>query len=263
MRSAWIIAVCLIAAAAAVGSLAEVWRVPKFGGTFIGAVVAEDGIVMGADSRSTFLDTDGRHLGFVDGMQKLYATNTTAVAVSGLTSVEGELFNSFVDRNAFLLQRPADEVLFGFAVWLPYNNATGVLLLSGGFPKGKPTICGRSVVRPQACQDNGFITNKRSPSLETWFSGLHAAPKATAAAAALRKAIQESAASDETVGGATSLVQLQAGGALVWLENPPRQNQWKTVCDIIRDARTGRVRIAPSGGNQADLDRFLGRTCPK
>jgi hypothetical protein len=158
---------------------------PRVGGTFIGAIVAEDGIVLGSDSRSTFLDTSDRRLGYVDGLQKLYVSNTTGIAVSGLTSVEGELFSSFVSRNSFLLDRTADEVLFGFSAWLPFKNSTGVLLLSAGFIQGKPTICVRSVVQPQTCRNAGMITNKTSPSLQAWASSPKNGRDARAAAAAI------------------------------------------------------------------------------
>jgi hypothetical protein len=233
---------------------------PRFGGTFIGAVVAEDGIVLGADSRSTFIDADNHPMGYVDGMQKIYVGSSSAVAISGLTSVDGELFNSFVDRNLFLLQRPADEVLFGFAVWLPYKNSVGVMLLSAGFNHGRPAICARSVFQPQACQEQGSITNKPSPSLQTWVSSLKAPPKAAAAALALKRAIQESAASDVSVGGPISLVELRSGGLPVWLESPPARPDWKTVCDVVRDHRVNKIRIVPSASS-SDLDRYLVSIC--
>ena len=235
---------------------------PQFGGTFIGAVIAEDGIVVGSDSRSTFLDANGRQMGYVEGMQKVYASNTTAVAVSGLTSVDGDLFGTFVDHNSFLLQRAADEVLFGFALWLPFQNSTGVMLLSAGFNQGHPMICARSVSRPQACQDTGSISNKPSTSLQSWTAALRAAPKVTAAADALRQAIQQSAASDASVGGPVSLVQLRPGAAPLWLENPPHENGWKTICDLVKDYRAGRTRIVPIAP-QADLDKYLASACPK
>ncbi len=125
-------------------------REPRVGGTFIGAIVTDDGIVVGSDSRSTFIDENDRSFGYVDGMQKIYVNNSNAVAVSGLASVEGELFNSFLDKNSFLMVRSVDEVLFGLSAWLPFKNSTGVLLLSAGWSQGKATICVRSVVQPQA-----------------------------------------------------------------------------------------------------------------
>lgn len=234
---------------------------PRFGGTFIAAVVADEGIVLGADSRSTFIDTNGRPLGYVDGIQKIYVGPSTGVAVSGLTSIDGELFNTFVDKNLFLLQRSPDEVLFGFSVWLPYNNSVGVLLLSGGFNQGKPLICARSVFQPQTCRSDGMISNKPSPSLQAWIGSLHTAPKVEAAAAALKRAIHESAASDSTVGGPISLVELRSDGP-VWLENPPGPTRWNSICDIVRDQRAAKVRIVAST-SQSDLDRFLSSVCPK
>jgi hypothetical protein len=231
----------------------------RVGGTFIGAIVAADGIVIGSDSRSTFIEEDGRPVGYIDGTQKIFAGPGSAVAVSGLTSVDGEMFGTFVERNSFLLDRTPDEVLFGFAVWLPFRNSTGVMLLSAGFRDGKPLICGRTVSHPQACQDTGLITNKRSPSLEAWINAQKVAPKAAAAAAALKQAIQESAAQDVTVGGGVSLGQLRPGTGLIWLENSFSGN-WKTVCDLVRDYRNGRARIVPTASNQ-DLSRYLNASC--
>jgi hypothetical protein len=262
MRIPRFVLCCLLIGATVVAFLPGWTREARVGGTFIGAVVAEDGIVIGSDSRSTFLDERGRPMGYVDGMQKVYVSNSTAVAVSGLTSIEGELFNSFVDRNSFLLSRTASEVLPGFSVWLPFQNSTGVLLLSAGFDKAHPQICARSVVRPQACQDSGSITNKPSQSLQTWVASLRAAPKASVAASALRQAIQESAANDLTVGGAISVVELRPGAVPMWLENPPRDTGWKTICDVVRDYRANRTRIVPIAPQQ-ELDRFLTSACPK
>src|SRR5678815_2887740 len=66
----------------------------KFGGTFIGVIVAEDGIVMGSDSRSTFVDAGNKPVGYVDRMPKIYVKHGAALAVAGLTSVEDELLGS-------------------------------------------------------------------------------------------------------------------------------------------------------------------------
>jgi hypothetical protein len=87
-------------------------------------------------------------------------------------------------------------------------------------------------------------------------STLRSSPKSGDAAAALKRAIQESAASDRSVGGAITLAELRPDNSSVWLENPPRPDGWKTTCDIIRDHRAGLahiVAIAP----QNRFDQFL------
>ena len=233
----------------------------QVGGTFIGAVIAADGIVVASDSRSTFLEKDGRPIGYVDGIQKIYVSQTTAVAASGLTSIQGELFHSFVERNSFLMNRPAEEVLHGFSSWLPFQNSTNLMLLSAGFSKGKPVICARSVVQPQSCQDTGSITNKPSASIQTWVSALKRPPNASAAAAALKQAIQETAAVDTGVGGSISIVQLRFDGPPVWIENQ-LTNRWTTICELVRDYRSGKVRITPTSSRQ-QLDQFLASTCSR
>ena len=58
----------------------------QYGGTFIGAVICSDGIVVASDSRTTFMDGKGRPFAYVDGMPKIYADRGAAVAFSGMTS---------------------------------------------------------------------------------------------------------------------------------------------------------------------------------
>jgi hypothetical protein len=70
---------------------------------FYRVIVADDGIVMGSDSRSTFVDSGGKPVGYVDKMPKIYVKSGAAIAVAGLTSVEDELLSSFIRRNDYLL----------------------------------------------------------------------------------------------------------------------------------------------------------------
>ena len=235
----------------------------RFGGTFIGAVVVEDGIVIASDSRSTFIDGFGKQFGYIDGMPKLFVQENAAFAVSGLSSVSGELFNSFIARNDFLLSRPVDEILFGVMLGLPFRNSTKVLLISAGFANRQPMICAKNPTDPQICRSEGFITNRESPSLTRWLnSEKGVSPKAADAAAALHQAILESSAADTTVGGPISVLYIRKSGTPEWLENPPHENGWKTVCDIVSDYRRGNARILHSK-SKLELDQYLDMTCPK
>src|SRR5262245_28386680 len=234
---------------------------PKFGGTFIGAVVAEDGVVVAADSRSTFLDGSGRRMGYLDGLPKVFVGHGAAFAVSGLTSVNGELFSSFVRRNDFLLARPVDEMLFGVALWLPFKNTTSVLLISAGFRDGAPMICAKSPNDQQECRRAGYISNKESASLRQWNRALRRPPKASEAAAALREAILEVGSEEPTVGGPISILHLRPTSSPQWLENTLSDRGWTMICDIIGDYRRGKIQIV-STGSQAELDHYLAGACP-
>ncbi len=233
----------------------------RFGGTFIGAIVCGDGIVIGADSRSTFLDSTGKQIGYVDGISKVFADQGTAFAVSGLTSVGGELFPAFVRRNDFLLARPSNEILFGVSLWLPLDNATHVLLLSAGFVDGQPTICARDPVNAQVCRNNGMITNKQSPSLNQWQSTLKSPPSVQEAAIVLKQAILESAADDPTVGGPVSILHVRKNAAPEWIERGSQDTSWTRVCDIVKDYRANKVALGFTHSRD-ELDRFLAATCP-
>jgi hypothetical protein len=233
----------------------------RFGGTFIGAVVCADGIVIGADSRSTFIDGDGRHIGYVDGISKVFAKQGTAFAVSGLTSVGDELFPTFVRRNDFLLTRPSNEVLFGVSLWLPIDNASQVLLISAGFVDDKPMICAKDPTNPQVCRDTGVITNKPSTSLKQWQSTLNGMPSYREAARALKQAILESAAADPTVGGPVALLHLRNNAAPEWIENGTQDGGWTKICDIVTDYRHNRTAIGFTNSKE-ELNRFLSSICP-
>jgi len=200
-------------------------------------------------------------MGYLDGMKKIYAGSGGAVAVSGLTSLGGELFDSFMERSAFLLDRAPDEVLFGLSVWLPFKNSTNVMLISAGFVDGKPTICSRAVTQPQRCQDNGFVGSRPSAEMENWFSiPRSGAPKSAEAAAELEKAIAQIAAADNTVGGAVSVIQLKLSGPPQWLENPPVDRGWKTICDITKDYHAGRIQFGVTSSKD-ELERYLNSAC--
>src|SRR5213076_2926752 len=116
----------------------------QYGGTFIGAVICSDGIVIASDSRTTFMHANDHPFAYLDGMPKIYVDRGSAVAVSGLSSLEGELFSSFVNRNHYLLARPVNEIQFGFLLWMPFLNSSSIGMISAGFQDGKPTICAKS-----------------------------------------------------------------------------------------------------------------------
>jgi hypothetical protein len=233
----------------------------RFGGTFIGAIVCADGIIIGADSRSTFIDSTGKHIGYVDGISKVFANQGTAFAVSGLTSVGDELFPTFVRRNDFLLTRPSNEILFGVSLWLPVDNASQVLLISAGFVDDKPTICTKDPTNPQVCRNTGIITNKQSPSLAHWQSTLKSMPSYQEAARALKQAILESAAADPTVGGPIALLHVRNNAAPEWIENGSQDSGWTRICDIVTDYRHNKTAIGFSNSKE-ELDRFLSSICP-
>ena len=88
-------------------------------------------------------------------MTKIYVSDGAAVAVAGLTSVEDELFSSFMRRNQDLLQKPVDEILFDVALKLPFRNTTSVLMLSAGFVNGEPRICAKAPNQEQSCRRSG------------------------------------------------------------------------------------------------------------
>jgi hypothetical protein len=239
-------------------------HVPKmwFGGTFIGAVVVDDGIVIASDSRSTFIDDTGKQFGYIDGTAKVFIQHGSALAISGLSSVSGELFDSFIARNDYLLERPIGEILPGVTLGLPFKNSSSVLLISAGFSNGKSMICAKSPTDLQLCRVGGYIANRESRSLSTWFNATNGlTPTPVEAAAALHEAILQSSDLDPTVGGPISILHLRKSGDAEWFANPPDEHGWKTVCDIVSDYRKGKARILFTN-SKGELDRNLNATCP-
>ena len=234
----------------------------QFGGTFIGVIVAHDGIIMGSDSRSTFLDSSGKPVGYVDRMPKIYIDHGAALAVAGLTSVEDELFGSFIHRNPHLLKKPANEILYDVALQLPVRNTTNVVMISAGFVDGAPTICAKIPVEPQSCRKAGYFANKDSPGLRRWFQSRNGRPLATTEAApALERAIREAADLDSAIGGPITLLSLSSDGTDEWIQNPPNDNGWTRVCDIVTSYRSGTTPIFFTDTKEK-LDRYLAGVCP-
>jgi hypothetical protein len=235
----------------------------KIGGTFIGAIVADDGIVIGSDSRSTFIDPDNKPIGYVDRMPKIYVKHGAAVAVAGLTSVEDELLSSFIHRNDYLLDSSTEQILYEVAHKLPFRNTTNVLMLSAGLVDGEPEICAKAPVDPQTCRRTGYLANKNSPGLRRWFEAQQGHIATTAAAAmALDRAIREAADLDSTIGGPITLLQIPTRGSSQWLQNPPNDNGWTRVCDIVDSYRNGRTNIFFTDTKEG-LDRYLAGVCPR
>jgi hypothetical protein len=235
----------------------------SFGGTFIGAVVASDGIVVASDSRSTFIDPDGRRIGYVDEMQKIYVDGGAAVAVSGLTSVEDELFSAFMQRHEFLMMRPVNEILFDLALRLPVRNANGVLLISAGFEQGQPMICAKGPLTPQSCRNSGYVVNKDSPALRRWKESLSGRSyKAAEAAAILERAIREAADLDAAIGGPIASLLLPNAGSPRWLTRPPDFHSWTRVCELVESHRSGRTTIFFTNSKD-ELESYLSRVCPR
>jgi hypothetical protein len=77
----------------------------------------------------------------------------------------------------------------------------------------------------------------------------------------LEKAIDDVAASDRSVGGPVSILQLKTSESR-WIENPPAARGWKTICDIDRDYRAGKASISVLSSQQ-ELDRYLDSSCSK
>ena len=234
----------------------------RYGGTFIAAAICSDGIVVASDSRTTFIEANGHAFGYLDGMPKIYVDSGAAVAVSGLTSMQGELFSSFARHNDYLLSRPVNEILFGYLVWLPIQNSNGVAMLSAGYLDGTPMVCAKSPVLPQTCTSSGFFGSKDSELLRNTLTKLGRLPTTAEGAAALKLAIEEHSKIDATVGGQTSILKLTPGAPPQWLLNKPSDQGLTQICQLVAEHRSGRMKIVPLGAQQ-ELDQRLNAACPK
>jgi hypothetical protein len=195
-------------------------------------------------------------------MPKIFVNHGAALAVAGLTSVEDELFGSFIRRNDHLLQSSADEILYDVALKLPLRNTTNVVMISAGFVDGQPLICAKVPVEPQTCRKAGYFANKESPGLRRWFQSQNGRViTVKEAAPALERAIREAADLDSTVGGPISVLNLAADGNDSWIQNLPNDNGWTRVCDIVTAYRNGRTPIFFTNTKE-ELDRYLAGVCP-
>jgi hypothetical protein len=234
----------------------------QYGGTFIAAVICSDGIVLASDSRLTFADANGHAFGYVDGFPKIFVDRGAAVAVTGLTSVENEMFSSFVNRNRFLLERQVNEILFGFGLWLPFTNSNNIGMISAGFFDDKPMLCSKAPITPQSCSSAGFISNKYSLVLRDKLAAVGHVPATAEAADILKVAIEEYSRTDQTVGGAITILKLTSHERPEWLANPSIGDSPSHICDLVREHRSGRRTIIPLGSPE-ELEQQLKAACPK
>jgi hypothetical protein len=231
----------------------------QYGGTFIGAVVCSDGIAVVSDSRTTFLDGEGTAFGYLDGMPKIFVDRETAVAISGMVSLDGELFSSFLKHNLDFFNAPANEILFGLLLHMPFTNTNNVAMISAGFVDGRPMICAKSPIAPQTCSRSGFFTNKPVPLLHQTFDNLNRPLTVSEAVALLKASIEKASLTDQAIGGPTSVLKLSKGEPPQWLTEPPSDRAIEKVCDLVRKRR---AEIVPLSG-QPDLDRRLTGVCGK
>jgi hypothetical protein len=134
---------------------------------------------MAADSRTTFMGGDGKPFGYLDRMPKISSRGARLLGFRAFSSLEGELFSSFLKRNDYLLARPVNEILFDFLLRMPWVNTGETIMIAAG-----------------------FIANKTSALLQQKLLGLGRLPTSAEAAAALTAAIEEHAKTDLSVGGA-------------------------------------------------------------
>jgi hypothetical protein len=204
------------------------------------------------------MDESGKPFGFVDNTPKIYVDRGAAVAISGLSSMEGELFSSFLRRNDYLLTRPVNEMIFDFLLRMPFVNSSNISMISAGFIGGKPTICAKSPIVPQNCVNAGIIASKDSPLLRERLGALARTPTSVEASAALTAAIEDYAKRDITVGGPISILKLTSTAPPQWSGVPASDAGMTQVCDLVRALRTA---ITPIGSKE-ELDQRLKAACP-
>jgi 20S proteasome alpha/beta subunit len=231
----------------------------QYGGTFIGAVICSDGIVVASDSRTTFMDGEGNAFAYLDGMPKIFVNRDAAVAISGMSSLDGELFSSFARRNDDLLNRPVNDVLFDLLLHMPFTPGNNIAMLSAGFIDGKPMICSKPPIAPQTCSVSGFFTSKTAPLLRQAFESLNRPPTVAEAAVALKADIEKASATDRGVGGSIIMLRLSNNAPPQWLAGPPSDGGAEKICDLVRNRRAEIVPLVA----QSSLDLHLKAACPK
>jgi hypothetical protein len=118
-------------------------------------------------------------------------------------------------------------------------------------------------VDPPTCRKAGYYTNKNSPGLRRWFEARQGhVGTVREASLALEKAIREAADLDSTIGGPITLLELSKAGNPHWLQNPPSDNGWTRVCDVVEAYRKGRIPIFFTDTKEA-LDSYLAGVCPR
>jgi hypothetical protein len=230
----------------------EFFRIKLSGSYYIGAI-CKDGIIVGADSRGTFLDGNNNVMAYFDTVQKVFALKRCIVSVAGLIAVGDRFVSDYLTEfektlpDSITPSEILSKLEFFFRTKYPDNiSEFGQLhIVSYGFSKSDPVICAMDL--RQCVLGSGVATGDSltlfSSKYDAEFCRKHTCIEI---APLIEREIKKYAINQRIpfkVGGPIMIVQVRLNGKISWMRNKPKRPNWRTINDFISEYQKGRIEI--------------------
>lgn len=198
----------------------------KLKGTFIYAVICEEGIVLTADSRANFSD-EGKRIFYIDNLQKLFVSGEFIIAYAGTKHSFRKFVESHISKMDDKVVFSPKDWMFQFALILQNEYSTqeyNLIMKNMGFiiggldEKGLPSLCGTKD-KELTYINEGIITNHNLERDDLFFSKLNFQESITV----IKKDIQtyvKANNSELDIGGPLTTITMDNNGIIKYFENP-------------------------------------------
>src|ERR1035437_6538149 len=236
-------------------SFSQDYKKISMGGSYMLAAICKDGIVIGADSRGTFLypNTDSV-LAYWDTIPKVFVVKNCILSVAGLVALGDKFLSYYINEFSATLNgniSPPDCIK-KFKEYL--NNKFPQLkkevirlrLFAGGYYKGVPII---SNELEQTAKNFGVGTpddltnfgNKKK--YNNFFCATHSSNEV---ATLMAKEIKEYPIKQHQtykIGGPIVVAKVYSNNKITWHQNRPSAKRWIDTFELIRAYCTGKITI--------------------
>lgn len=225
----------------------------KVEGSIVVAVICKDGIVIGADSRATFVDDNGIVLGYTDGMQKIFTARNFVMASTGLISLSKDkyLLHYYKKFDSSLIDDipTMQSAIFKLHAFFKNQDST----VYKNFQKTFRTYCMFESDIPRLA----FAYNGSVRPVQDFYS-LEPFPELERVVDSLKfftfiqveKLIEQGIRNftirknrQHYIGGPIIFLRMQRGNIFTWSKSSSTLFRWQNVCDFRKDYLNRRVKM--------------------
>jgi len=220
-------------------------------GSFAIIAIANDGIIIAADSRGSFFDTRTQDpythkyktLAYFDEMQKFFIIHDNVLVVTGTSLVGNFFINKIVDDfiKALPKQVTVDKLANEFMSYCRlnlspemYNQVKSNAVIAAGYLNGVPTISSFDPNGNKIISRNGFRESYQSDFRNTYSNKVKANILGKLAEKTIYKYALDNKMNYE-IGGLIQIVQIKPDNSIIWLQNNFGNFKWRTIKDFLKD----------------------------
>jgi len=227
-----------------------------FKGSYTIAAICKDGIVIGSDSRGSFL-RDGKSIATFDYIQKTFIVKNCVISFIGLIALGDKFVSNYIKEfePSVQITTPPDECLKLFISFLAkYPDIKGDLqdldIISAGYKDGRPTICFASIKlnTGKCAQDTGIalqskkIVFGKGTKYDEAYCKKHSCKQV---ADIIEKAILDFAIKEnrkDVIGGKIMAIRITKKD-IQFIKNKPSSPRWVTLQQFLKDYRDNKIKV--------------------